>query len=143
MVNNKLVALVASSLVSTISAANVIRLNSPGDKTTVVQRSDPIVSFGSVSAHSHDIFGSSAMSPSQTYEQLLQGNCTSMIDANGFEVTPDHSVYWYPSKDTMRSCRAGITNTFLSHVDAQEGRIRLYACAYCVRLSLAIASLSG
>ncbi|KAI0009567.1 hypothetical protein F4779DRAFT_364458 [Xylariaceae sp. FL0662B] len=54
-------------------------------------RMDPIVDTGKVSAHSHTIHGSSGFSLEATYDDLINGNCTSCA------VKQDKSAYWTPN----------------------------------------------
>ncbi len=56
----------------------------------VVERIDPIVSPGAVSAHVHTIMGGSAFHFSMTYETTQLSNCTTCT------VTADKSNYWVP-----------------------------------------------
>ncbi|KAH8664253.1 hypothetical protein BX600DRAFT_498067 [Xylariales sp. PMI_506] len=53
-------------------------------------RIDPLKSPNAVSQHVHAIFGSSGFSESASYDDLMDGNCTSCA------VTEDHSAYWTP-----------------------------------------------
>ncbi|KAI1258422.1 hypothetical protein F5Y18DRAFT_421401 [Xylariaceae sp. FL1019] len=57
---------------------------------TGLARIDPIVDTGVVGTHSHTIQGSSGFSMSATYDDLVDGNCTSCA------VTQDKSAYWTP-----------------------------------------------
>ncbi|KAI0392621.1 hypothetical protein F5Y17DRAFT_435644 [Xylariaceae sp. FL0594] len=59
--------------------------------STGLARVDPIVDFNKVSAHAHAIHGSSGFGPAATYEDLVNGDCTSCA------VKQDKSAYWTPS----------------------------------------------
>ncbi|KAJ8128566.1 hypothetical protein O1611_g5067 [Lasiodiplodia mahajangana] len=58
---------------------------------TGVARIDPIVDFGKISGHAHTVQGSSAFGMSATYDDLVNGDCTSCA------VKQDKSAYWTPS----------------------------------------------
>ncbi|KAK3684953.1 hypothetical protein B0T22DRAFT_204445 [Podospora appendiculata] len=53
-------------------------------------RIDPLVSPGEVGAHAHAVHGSSGFNEKATYDDLINGNCTSCA------VTQDKSAYWAP-----------------------------------------------
>lgn len=54
-------------------------------------RVDPLVNPGEVAQHVHHIHGSSGFNENATYEDLINGDCTSCA------VTQDKSVYWAPA----------------------------------------------
>ncbi|KAL2127847.1 hypothetical protein VTI74DRAFT_10097 [Chaetomium olivicolor] len=54
-------------------------------------RLDPIISPGGISQHAHAIHGSSGFSESATYEDLINGDCTSCA------AIQDKSAYWAPT----------------------------------------------
>ncbi|KAJ4306429.1 hypothetical protein N0V88_001230 [Collariella sp. IMI 366227] len=54
-------------------------------------RLDPIISPGRVAQHAHAIHGSSGFSETATYEDLINGDCTSCA------ATEDKSAYWAPT----------------------------------------------
>ncbi|KAL1880210.1 hypothetical protein VTK73DRAFT_6038 [Phialemonium thermophilum] len=54
-------------------------------------RLDPLMSPGEISQHVHAIHGSSGFSESTSYEDLMNGDCTSCA------VTQDKSAYWVPA----------------------------------------------
>ncbi|KAI1125862.1 hypothetical protein F5Y10DRAFT_222383 [Nemania abortiva] len=58
---------------------------------TGVARIDPIIDFGKISGHAHTVQGSSGFGMSATYDDLVNGDCTSCA------VKQDKSAYWTPS----------------------------------------------
>ncbi|KAI0914224.1 hypothetical protein F4823DRAFT_395083 [Ustulina deusta] len=58
---------------------------------TGVARIDPIVDFAKVAGHAHTVQGSSGFGISATYDDLINGNCTSCA------VKQDKSAYWTPA----------------------------------------------
>ncbi|KAI1149892.1 hypothetical protein F4825DRAFT_463754 [Nemania diffusa] len=58
--------------------------------STGVARIDPLVDFGQVSGHAHTVQGSSGFGMSATYDDLINGDCTSCA------VKQDKSAYWTP-----------------------------------------------
>ncbi|POS88426.1 hypothetical protein EPUL_000172, partial [Erysiphe pulchra] len=58
---------------------------------TGLVRIDPLVSPGTISEHIHAIHGSSGFSEKATYQDLMNGECTSC------EVSEDKSAYWHPA----------------------------------------------
>ncbi|KAI0135638.1 hypothetical protein F4814DRAFT_31397 [Daldinia grandis] len=58
---------------------------------TGLARIDPIMDAGVVSPHIHTVHGSSGFSLSATYDQLMQGSCSSCA------VKQDKSAYWTPA----------------------------------------------
>ncbi|KAM7198054.1 protein of unknown function (DUF1996) domain containing protein [Naviculisporaceae sp. PSN 640] len=59
--------------------------------TVGVARIDPLVNPGEVAQHVHAIHGSSGFSETATYEDLINGQCTSCA------VRQDKSAYWAPA----------------------------------------------
>ncbi|KAJ8118227.1 hypothetical protein ONZ43_g4034 [Nemania bipapillata] len=59
--------------------------------STGVARIDPIVDFGKISGHAHTVQGSSGFGMSATYDDLVNGDCTSCA------VKQDKSAYWTPA----------------------------------------------
>ncbi|KAF8267409.1 hypothetical protein EI94DRAFT_1324975 [Lactarius quietus] len=62
----------------------------PCAKPVLNARADPIVSFGKPSSHGHTIMGSSGISFTTTFEDLVDSNCTTCM------VNDDRSIYWAP-----------------------------------------------
>ncbi|GAA5970240.1 hypothetical protein JCM11641_001633 [Rhodosporidiobolus odoratus] len=62
----------------------------PVDNPLVIERSDPLVSPGTVSGHVHTIAGGSNFSPDATYEDLRKSECTTA------QAIEDKSNYWVP-----------------------------------------------
>ncbi|KAI1370870.1 hypothetical protein F4677DRAFT_437149 [Hypoxylon crocopeplum] len=58
---------------------------------TGLARIDPIMDAGVISPHIHTVHGSSGFSLSATYDQLMDGSCTSCA------VKQDKSAYWTPA----------------------------------------------
>ncbi|KAI1425857.1 hypothetical protein F5Y12DRAFT_784308 [Xylaria sp. FL1777] len=58
--------------------------------STGAARIDPIVDFGKISGHAHTVHGSSGFGMSATYDDLMNGDCTSCA------VKQDKSAYWTP-----------------------------------------------
>lgn len=58
---------------------------------TGLVRIDPLVSPGTISEHIHAIHGSSGFSEKASYQELMNGKCTSC------EVAEDKSAYWHPA----------------------------------------------
>ncbi|KAK0752218.1 hypothetical protein B0T18DRAFT_317844 [Schizothecium vesticola] len=56
-----------------------------------IARLDPLVNPGEIAHHAHNIHGSNGFSESATYEDLINGDCTSC------GVAQDKSVYWAPT----------------------------------------------
>ncbi|OLN86944.1 hypothetical protein CCHL11_04549 [Colletotrichum chlorophyti] len=54
-------------------------------------RVDPLMSFDEPATHVHAIHGSSGISPTATYDDLIKGDCTSC------RVKQDKSAYWHPA----------------------------------------------
>lgn len=59
--------------------------------STGVARMDPIVDFNKISGHAHAVHGSSGFGLSATYDDLVNGDCTSCA------VKQDKSAYWTPA----------------------------------------------
>ncbi|KAI1113704.1 hypothetical protein F5Y14DRAFT_203489 [Nemania sp. NC0429] len=59
--------------------------------STGVARMDPIVEFNKISGHAHAVHGSSGFGLSATYDDLINGDCTSCA------VKQDKSAYWTPA----------------------------------------------
>lgn len=86
----------AMSLIAGTSAQQFV-MYTPGGDDTAVERSDPIISPGELSAHVHQFFGSGAFKPNLNYDELVRGDCTTVGDASGNSNAQDHSVYWHPA----------------------------------------------
>ncbi|KAI0443901.1 hypothetical protein F4803DRAFT_287540 [Xylaria telfairii] len=59
--------------------------------STGLARIDPIVDLGKISPHAHTVHGSSGFGISSTYDDLMNGDCTSCA------VKQDKSAYWTPA----------------------------------------------
>ncbi|GAA5851817.1 hypothetical protein JCM8547_000066 [Rhodosporidiobolus lusitaniae] len=83
--------LVKLSLAAVLAASSVHAFfKMPFDNIMVTERSDPLVSPGTYSAHVHQVFGGSNFGPSSTYEDLRKSECTSA------RAVEDKSAYWTP-----------------------------------------------
>jgi len=63
----------------------------PCDNPLIVERVDPLVSFGKVAGHVHTVSGGSGFGPSSDFAALRASKCTSC------RVKEDMSAYWTPS----------------------------------------------
>ncbi|KAI8960132.1 hypothetical protein F5Y11DRAFT_279737 [Daldinia sp. FL1419] len=83
-------ALSAFFLLSTIGDVSAFwRMECHG--RTGLARIDPIMDAGVISPHIHTVHGSSGFSLSATYDELMQGSCSSCA------VKQDKSAYWTPA----------------------------------------------
>lgn len=88
----------ASAAVFALQAtAQQFVMYTPGGDDTTVERIDPILAPGSIGQHVHQVFGSSALAPEVTYEDLLNSDCTTVADASNNGNALDHSIYWHPA----------------------------------------------
>jgi len=79
------------------ASAQQFVMYTPGGDDTSVERIDPILAPGKISQHVHQVFGSNALAPEVTYEDLLQSSCTTVADASNHGNSADHSLYWHPA----------------------------------------------
>lgn len=63
----------------------------PCSTPVVVERADPIVEPGAVSAHSHTVMGSNAFNFTMTYDDTQHASCSTC------KVKQDMSSYWVPT----------------------------------------------
>ena len=80
-----------------LGSAQQFVLYSKGEDCDVVERSDPIVSPGSVSAHVHHFLGANTFDTQLSYEALQNADCTTVGAADGSGNAADKSVYWHPA----------------------------------------------
>ncbi|KJX97354.1 hypothetical protein TI39_contig505g00013 [Zymoseptoria brevis] len=92
MVRSTIIAAMASA-----AAANQFVMYTTGGDDVVVERVDPIVNWGNISAHVHQVFGADGLKPDMTYDSLQDSGCTNVGSAQGKQNTADMSVYWHPS----------------------------------------------
>ncbi|KAM3071449.1 hypothetical protein ACMFMF_007920 [Clarireedia jacksonii] len=80
----------ALCLLALLATPSVAFWRLPCYQPVVVERSDPIISPGAVSGHTHTIMGGNGFGFSMTYADTQASTCTSCI------VTKDLSNYWTP-----------------------------------------------
>ncbi|BGO96168.1 hypothetical protein NBRC10512_006679 [Rhodotorula toruloides] len=88
MVAFKATALALSLLYAVPGSLAFFRM--PLDNPLIVERADPIINPGTVSAHVHTVSGGSNFKDSVTYEELRNSTCTSA------KAVEDKSAYWTP-----------------------------------------------
>ncbi|KAK5163041.1 uncharacterized protein LTR77_010975 [Saxophila tyrrhenica] len=69
----------------------------PGGDDTSVQRIDPIIAPGGISAHVHQIFGADMLSSTLDYDSLQTASCTTVGSADFQGIAADRSIYWHPA----------------------------------------------